>query len=298
MEDILNIFEQFMMPRTAIDQYDTVGRAILADKISPFVAANNPIEFSMLGFPFKSINDRDKVLGKVPDLGELLSFENFKLFGEQMKTVYQPGVKIHIVSDGLAFNQLMNVSEYTVDEYGDICKDYSSAAPIVWHNLRSFYGNKRADFAREKMFEQFGITEAELERRILTDPDVNFLYKAMIRFMEGDLAILHYDARNQLHKAAKKMAREMMLANEAFSAMVRANLSDKIRISMHQSVNNGNKFSFSLICGAGIRHSAWHSAILVKKDGSLETKHRKDAELAGNVLVYEDGRPYYFTEEN
>lgn len=294
--NILTVFSGFRMAPTAIDQYEAIGKNILAQKIEAFTSAGKPIEFSMLGIPFKSINTRDKTIGTMPDLGEELMFKNFANFGEKIKNIYSPGIEMHVVSDGYIFNDLMDVPDKTVQEYEEINKDLSREAPVIIHDLQDFYGGQSISSARGKVIQQFGITEQELERRILTDEDINFLYKGMIRFMQQDLAIKNYDSGNQLHKAAKKLAREMMFRNEAYSKLVQTEFSDKIRLSMHPSVNNGTKYSFQLIDSPMAFYSPWHCAIVKTKEGYYATIHRKDADAAGMELVNVGGRPYYFIE--
>lgn len=128
--------------------------------------------------------------------------------------------------------------------------------------------------------------------RILFEPDTTSLYRGMIRFMGEELAMYEYPSNNQREKAAKKLAREMMFRNEAYSNLVTHEFGNMIRLSMHQSTNSGKKFSFKLLPGDQ-KHSAWHSAI-VKSGESIMTMHRKDALAQGYELIYVDGKPNHF----
>jgi hypothetical protein len=157
-----------------------------------------------------------------------------------------------------------------------------------WHDLWNF------EKTRDDLVKHFGISDIELERRILTDPDVNFLYRGMIRFMGEEVAMKSFPSGNQLQKFAKKLAREMMFRNEAYSELVKREFSNSIRLSMHPSVNNGAKYSFQLIKGKDTRYSAWHCAIAVDQQGQIITIHRKDAEAAGYELIYENNQPFYY----
>lgn len=295
IKNLLDIFQDFRMPPLAIDQYEELGKPKLADKMAQFLSAGRPINFVMLGYPMKSPNDRDKVIGKLPDKAEEVSFANFAYFDQRIRAVYQPGVIISIVSDGFIFSDIMEVSDKTVCEYEERNKELSKKAPIEWFDMTDFYrkGMNMADM-REKVMEQFGITSEELERRILTDPDVNSLYRGMIRFMNADLAIRPFPSASQLQKKAKIVAREMMFRNEAYSRLIQSNFTDHIRLSMHPSVNNGTKYSFQLIPSPNAHHSPWHAALMINADGSMETIHRKDAEARDAELVYKDNQPYYF----
>lgn len=293
---IVSIFELFRLPTGVNDLYETEGKAKLIDKIDAFVSVGKPVAFSMLGYPFKSMNIRDKVLGKLPDLGELESLMNIDAFAKAVQEVYEPGANMNIISDGLAFAPIHGTSDKEVYQYQEVVKDMSRGMAITWHSLDSFYGSDlTTDERRAKLVEQFGISQLELEHRILMDQDVNELYRGMIIFMNGDLAIKDYPSNSQLQKAAKIAAREMMRVNEAYSALVRAEFGHAIRLSMHKSVNNGTKYSFQLIRSPMVTHSPWHSALLVRKDGLLQSIHRKDAE-GKYELVTVNGRPDHYQE--
>lgn len=294
---ILSIFEGFRMAPLPSDQYATIGKAVLADKILPFVLANQPIPFVMLGFPMKSSNDTHKVLGKLPDLGEELAFKNFRTFNNEVSIVYPPGISMNIVNDGFAFNDLLGILDHTVMDYEEVTKDMSSGMPVTIYDMNNFYTVGRMNDKRDKLMTQWGISEAQMEERILFDPDTNMLYKGMMRFMEEELLNRPYDSNNQRHKAAKKLARAMMLRNEAYSGLVAHEFSSMIRLSMHPSVNSGKKYSFQLIHGKPekIKHSPWHSAVLVTEDG-YETIHKADALAQGYRVVSRDRQPYYFAQ--
>lgn len=287
---ILDRFQSFRMPATAIDQYEQIGKSILSEKIGSYVKSNYPIEFVMLGLPFKSINTRDKVLGILPDLGEKIMADTFSKFNSVIKEVYEPGINITVVSDGFVFNDILKVNPHIVDAYKEACLDLG----FNILDLRDFYSKRQVlTEAREKLMNQFGVTQEKLEQDILLNPDVNFLYRGMMKFMEEELAIYEFPSKSQLHKEAKKIAREMMFRNEAYSNLVRKEFSDYIRLSMHPSVNNGSKYSFQLIPGGA--HSPWHSAI-VKQKGNITTMHKKDAQEQGFELIYINGKPNHFSK--
>lgn len=53
----------------------------------------------------------------------------------------------------------------------------------------------------------------------------------MIRFMEEELANREHASKSQLHKAAKKLAKQMMFANESYSGLVAKEFAHAIRLS-------------------------------------------------------------------
>lgn len=294
--NILDIFELFRMAPTADDQYEQVGKPILYDKILWFVQRNLPISFVMLGFPMKSKNSRDKVLGVLPDMAEEVAFNNFANFDALIRDIYPPGVNMTIVSDGYIFNDVLEIEDNTVRQYEEMTIDMSKNALMTWYDMTHFY-DKRLSKAtiREKIITQFGISAEELQKRILMDNDVNYLYRGMSIFMEQELALKTFPSKSQLHKAAKLLTREMMLRNEAYSGLVREEFQNHIRLSMHPSINAGAKYSFQLIPSRAGKAwaSPWHCALLIE-DGDYTTIHKKDAIAAGYELQFRDGRPYNF----
>lgn len=294
-ESILDIFQNFRQTPLVTDQYEVTGKTKLDDRLSTFVANSRPIDFVMLGFPFKSTNRRDKVLGPLPDLGEELTFKQFQDFDKQVKAIYNPGIRMHMVSDGFVFNDILGVSDSEVDEYLEICKDLSVQSPVQWHTLNDFYSGQLST-NRTKVMDQFAPTPEHLQQEILMNPDTNLLYRGMIRFMEEELiSSKDWPSRNQLQVAAKKLTREMMFRNEAYSNLVKSEFSNSIRLSMHPSVNSGAKYSFQLIPGSKVKHSAWHSAVYIN-GSNIETLHKKDAVERGLVLNFKNNQPYYFTQ--
>lgn len=293
---ILNVFEGYRMAPLAIDQYEATGKPILAGQIDSFVAAKQPISFAMLGLPFKSTNTRDKVLGQLPDLGEELTIKNFETFNENIKSIYAPGININIASDGYMFNDILGVHNTIVNQYKQITESYRSDKTVNILDVNSFFSTNSIEENREKIMQQFGYTWEQIEKEILFNPDVQMLYKGMIRFMEEELANREFVSNSQRHKEAKRLAREMMLRNEAYNKLVRKELSNNIRLSMHPSVNNGYKYSFKLIPGKYTMHSPWHSSVVMRGNEAI-TMHRIDAEKAGYKLIYKQDQPYNFIAE-
>ncbi len=296
VDEVLNVFEKFRLDPSPIDRYDAVGRDILFERIKTFVQRNEPIKFSMLGYPFKSRNTRDKVFGTLPDLGELKSLENFAFLNERIKQVYSPGVSYSIISDGYIFSDLWGIPDTDVLAYNEIVKDMGRIAPITFYDAASFYTHLPNMYeVREKIVIDFGITAEVLEKRILSDLNVNALYRGMIFFMFEELAMESFPSKSQHQKQAKIMAREMMFRNEAYSAMVQDHFHDHIRLSMHNSTNDGEKFSIKLIQGK-YKYSPWHSCVAVLKDGQFETVHRAEGIERGYEIVNVNNRPYHFQE--
>lgn len=293
---ILEIFEKFRMTPMKDDQYELVGKPLLYEKMLWFVSRNLPISFVMLGFPMKSKNDRDKVLGTLPDMAEQVAFENFAKFNQLIQFLYPPGINMTIVSDGFIFNDVLDIEDKVVEQYEEMSKDMSRIAPMTWFDMTNFYDkNQSKATIRTKIIEQFGISPEELQRRILFDANVNYLYNGMTIFMKEEQATKEFPSGNQRQKAAKILTKEMMLRNEAYSGLVKKEFNQHIRLSMHPSINDGAKYSFQLIPSKAGKAwaSPWHCALLLEND-DYTTIHKKDAVASGYELQFKDGRPYNY----
>lgn len=99
---VLKIIEQYGLnyERTGSwDGFEKFYRIVLGQ-----VSRGEPVKMLLPGFPFKSPNLRDKVLGKLPDLGEELALKHLNGLCKNIKGVYEPGAEVHITSDGLVYN--------------------------------------------------------------------------------------------------------------------------------------------------------------------------------------------------
>ncbi len=80
-----------------------------------FIANNQPILFTILGFPFKApvILKTDRIL---PDFGELAMLKSLYEIGVAIARDYAPGVKIHIFTEG-AFAPINGMPQANSDAY-------------------------------------------------------------------------------------------------------------------------------------------------------------------------------------
>lgn len=296
LENVMAVFERYRMRDTNISRWDQGGRLVLATRLDQFIANGKRLEFLMLGYPFKSPNHVHKTLGPRPDMAEEVSLANILNFADDVARVYPPGVKLTILSDGYMFNDVFGVDNYSTDLYHDemlgMIKDVGT--PVELLALTDLYPKMCTSMAVDHMIRNFGLDETEVERRILTDPNVNWLYRAFIRFMEEELKprIASVEKR---HKEAKRRARVMMSRNECYSQYAEKEMSGLIRLSMHATTND-HKWGFQLVPGPSAKHSPWHCALVVGRDSGYATMHKVDAEAAGLELVYKNQQPYYYAQ--
>lgn len=75
------------------------------------IERGEPVRLLLPGFPFKSPNATDKVIGTLPDLGEVFALSHLNGLCENIASVYEHGAEVHICSDGLVYNGSSHVSD-------------------------------------------------------------------------------------------------------------------------------------------------------------------------------------------
>jgi hypothetical protein len=68
------------------------------------IERNEPVRLILPGFPFKSPNSKDKVLGALPDLGERFALAHLDGLCRNIAEIYEHGAEVLICSDGLVYN--------------------------------------------------------------------------------------------------------------------------------------------------------------------------------------------------
>ena len=100
--EILRIIEQYGLNYERTGKWD--GFETFLPIVQGRVERKEPVRMLLPGFPFKSPNTKDKVLGVLPDLGEELALKHLDGLCEKIKAVYEHGAECHITSDGLVYN--------------------------------------------------------------------------------------------------------------------------------------------------------------------------------------------------
>lgn len=100
---ILQIIESYGVNSEQSSASQSVLTAYTAT-ITQQIENHSPIRIILPGFPFKSPNTTDKVLGALPDFGEKLALAHLNGLGQNIAAIYEHGAEIHISSDGLVYN--------------------------------------------------------------------------------------------------------------------------------------------------------------------------------------------------
>lgn len=165
---------------------------------------------------------------------------------------------------------------------------------------KSYYLAHAQCLRRELMF-RFEDPNFDATKAIKTDNDTCLTYRGYIKFLTKDLA--HQDDAQFSSKKARERhiaetARAMIVRGKMFAAAIRANRSDYVRLSIHESAGE-KKLSISLIPQkrGALGFTPWHASVAVGVDGSFRTVHAEDVRDTHD-LVYKNGQPYFFRERS
>lgn len=119
---IADLFEKKLIKRSygkksIVDVWDSEGRRSFMQACQPYVELGKPILFVLPAFPFKSGNQRTKVISALPDMGEKLALQRLDNFLTSVRQIYEPGAKLIIFSDGRVYCDLMGISDETATKF-------------------------------------------------------------------------------------------------------------------------------------------------------------------------------------
>ena len=98
------IFEYALHKMDDSMQHLAAGRPKFLSVITQFITARTQVEMCLPAFPFKSANKVHKVFGILPDKAEELALERLNTMCIRIGSLYSPGAKLTIISDGLVYN--------------------------------------------------------------------------------------------------------------------------------------------------------------------------------------------------
>ncbi|GIJ85267.1 hypothetical protein Asppvi_004123 [Aspergillus pseudoviridinutans] len=296
------------------------GLASFIPTVVEQVKKREPVRMILPAFPFKSPNARDKVLGEMPDLGEELALYHLNGLCENIGRVYEPGADVYISSDGLVYNDILGVPDETVWEYGEALRRMAVEKELYhvkfirlfellehpWNPLTSAeqaksYYLAHAQCLRRELMYRFEDRSFDADIAIRNDNDTCLTYRGYIKFLTKDLAPqmdTQYTSKKARAAHIAQIARSMIVRGKMFAAAIKANRTDYVRLSIHES-NGAKKLSISLVpqVRGALGYTPWHSSIAVGADGTFRTVHAEDVRET-HELVYKSGQPYYFREKS
>lgn len=281
------------------DHHPTDCFAAQLAQIESMVRDGEPLLFTLPSFPCKSPN-LGKVLGHLPDYGELLALRSLQRLCERVTEVYAPGATLLICSDGHVFADLIRVpdghiSEYTA-ELRQMIED-EGLDRIGVYTLGDVYGDIGHDTQRALMSSQYATSLQTLRSEVKSDERSLALYRGITRFMVEDaMGGVFNGTKSALLRDSRKRAYGVIQRSRAWSDLVDDRIERSVRLSIHPQACRTAKFGIRLLDIRDSWMTPWHS-VAVKSGDRVVLMKRAAAEEIGRLVVV-GGRPSHFVADD
>ncbi|MGA5817487.1 L-tyrosine/L-tryptophan isonitrile synthase family protein [Kitasatospora sp. NPDC094028] len=263
-------------------------------QVADFIAAGEPIRFTLPGFPCKSPNPA-KVLGHLPDEGERLSLTFLDGLCTEIGRLHAPGARILICSDGHVFGDLVHVPDRHIDEYSDALTrmiEREGLTRLDTFDLRAVLGDLPHDEKRSLVHARYAPDLAELREQVLADEETRRLYLGITRFLCED-ATGFPGTRSALQRDCRRRAYGVIQRSRAWGELIAERHPRSVRLSIHPQPAGAPKFGIRLLAAPDAWTTPWHSAVLHRADGSWELLRNEEAARLGRPVL-RDGRPSHY----
>ena len=262
------------------------------EKIAAFIDKNHTIKIVLPAFPFKSPN-QEKTLGFLPDLGEYLGIKRLENICKKIETIYPPGGKVVICSDGRVFSDLFQVREENVTAY------YKELASIIERenltrietfNIDYVFSDLSYDEMRHQLTNNYGEPLSTIKNNIKTLDAEAKIFTGLFRFVYEDMVVLNRKLNNtQRRKQSKDKTFKIVQRSHAWSNLIATYFPESIRISIHPQDLSTGKIGIQLVkCNYGWG-TPWHNVVLLNEEGYSLVKHREAKKLRAKLMVTNKG---------
>ncbi|WP_018691019.1 L-tyrosine/L-tryptophan isonitrile synthase family protein [Algicola sagamiensis] len=241
----------------------------IKEQIRFYVTQQQPIELLLPAFPCKSIN-LDKVLGKLPDMGEFLAFKRFVQCIRDIEAVYSPGAKLTIFSDYHTFSDYIQVdlnNHYAYSEKLHTIVEHFHASDVIniqnFHHFQEFSDYAEYDYM-QALKSLYGDPEFEenFSKLTQTNEDIWQTYLGLRGFMGNDQAHLLKDkTRSEQKSHLSYIAKGMMVQGRALDNFLNHHFPTHIRLSIHNHPMVGQKYAVYLFDTPDFI-TPWHCTVL------------------------------------
>lgn len=301
---IVAVIESFMLRQNVdVDKFDAVGRQLMLSTIMKAVEASRHLELILPAFPMKSPS-LDKVLGPLPCRAELIVLQRLNDLIMQINIIYEHGVTLLIVSDGIVYGDILDVDAETRRAYGAAVRKMASTLDgLKFCSITELMSDRKLSgaFTVEELL-TFAPAGESVEYLIHNDANTVRTYRGFIKFLEVDVAKVVLDGVHETRSAHKRrlkaIARQMIHRGRCLSHLIAISRPDALRMSIHGHDNSGPKFALQLFSAGHCRAlTPWHNVVCEMSDGALEIMHKRKAlHLSLTVVHAHDGRPHYMRQ--
>ena len=238
----------FLQAMTPPSKGEVTGQETLATRIVGMMATEQPISMVIPGFPCKSTNKKDKVLGGGVDLGEIVGLITFNHICKEIGTIYEPGARVSIIPDGAAYLGVLGIDPKEYEQY------QRGLAHLIGTCFRETISLEQA-----MVPSILKIIDKPEEPKVDAETEAD-----MARFFSTEFPGLAEDKIVEItHAVAIRSARFGMAIAELLKGQ------DYLRLSVHPHSNMDAKCGIGLVYK--VRGTPWHNAPVLCNGLLLET---------------------------
>jgi len=265
-------------------------------KIELSIEHREPIHFILPAFPVKSPNPQ-KVLSRLPDMGERIALQFLQSLCDQIRDFYTPGARITICSDGRVFSDLIYVTDEDVTTYSQGLRNMLAevgADAINLFNLEDVFSGLSFDEMRRQLVLNHANPLENLRDLVKNDLNHRSLFNGIHRFLiEDHLFLQASKSRNKLRAECKELAYGVIQRSNAWSALVGKQFPHALRLSIHPQPCHSDKIGIHLVKSPDVWGTPWHN-VAVHDGKQFLLMKRSEAENMGASLVWSNQRPSHF----
>lgn len=265
-------------------------------KVRRFVIADEPVHLLLPSFPAKSPNPK-KVLGRLPDMAEEIALGFLEGVCEEIKSIYPPGARITICSDGRVFSDLVGVSDADVTEYGQeltVMLERIGARSLDTFSMEDLFDIADHGLMRDHLCTHYADSLAAIEGRIHTSDHHRALFNGIQRFLfEDRVALEAGKSRTRVRNECRELAHRVIQRSDAWGRLLSDCFPTALRLSIHPQSAHSDKIGILLGDADDVWLTPWHG-VAVKQQERFKLMRRHEAEALGARLVEREARPSHY----
>lgn len=231
----------------------------------------------------------------MPDKAEELALGSLAKLEEALNEVAREvRIRLIIAMDGFTYSDIVGIESRIVLEYSKkVVENYYRKPKIIeWFDF--FQDSKEGEKIGKMLDENYSQKLEQIRAEIDHEEDKAKQYAGLARFWFDDLddGTLSVRARE---KRAKEIAIRMIARNRAYSKYLENNFDGSIRLSIHASSKESERFQINLVPENPFCNAPWHNVAL-KTDGRWKLVKKSQAIHEGAILMCEKGFPSYFEQ--
>jgi pyoverdine/dityrosine biosynthesis protein Dit1/AcrR family transcriptional regulator len=270
--------------------------ALHLPKVRRFVTAGEPIHLLLPAFPAKSPSPQ-KVIGRLPDLGEELALLFLGRICAELKAVYPPGARITICSDGRVFSDLVGVSDQDVTDYGHeitrMLEDLKIDA-LDTFSMEDLFETADHPLMRDQLCALYADSLPAIVERARIHEHHRALFNGIQRFLFEDRMGAEPElSKSQVRNQCKELAYQVIQRSDAWGRLIAESFPTALRLSIHPQGPHSDKIGILLGDASDTWLTPWHG-VAVEDHGRFKLMQRHEAEALGARLVERRGRPSHY----